>query len=140
MVRELIFKIITRDIFVTIATFSLACMTLKSAQTGKLIIEFVFYIYPYNFCTRVSFSLLKIYGLASWCNCYGSSYIYKKAQFWIHYQVSPGLLCSIFYLLYMLWSNAQKFCLYIMLNIMPMTTAIVPQFVYNFILLMIRYA
>ena len=43
----------------------------------------------------------------------------------------PGLLCSIF-LPIMLLSAAQK--LPIMLNIMPITTAIMPQFIYNFII------
>ena len=35
----------------------------------------------------------------------------------------------------MLLSIAQKSCLAIMLNIMPATTAIMPQFIHNFIIL-----
>ena len=51
--------------------------------------------------------------------------------------LSPGLLCSIF--TYYAFEQCSK-NLPIMLNIMPITTAIMPQFLYGFINLMTRLA
>ena len=45
-------------------------------------------------------------------------------------EINPGLLCSIF--TYYAFEQCSKNLPYIMLNIMPMTTAIMPQFVYDF--------
>ena len=47
------------------------------------------------------------------------------------YTLGPGLLCSKFCLL-CFWAVLKK--LPIMLNIMPITTAIMPQFIYSFII------
>ena len=46
-----------------------------------------------------------------------------------------NLLCT-----YYIWFWAMLKILPIMLNIMPMTTAIMPQFIYNLIVLMTRFA
>ena len=51
--------------------------------------------------------------------------------------ISPGLLCSN--LTYCAFEQCSKI-LPIMLNIMPITTAIMPQFIYNFIISMTRLA
>ena len=39
---------------------------------------------------------------------------------------------NIYNFTYYALSSAQKCCLYIMLNIMPISTAIMPQFIYNY--------
>ena len=62
---------------------------------------------------------------------------YHTIASYVVYGKSPGLLCLIFYLL-RFWAMLKN--LPIMLNIMPITTAIMPQFVYDFIILTTRLA
>ena len=50
-----------------------------------------------------------------------------------HCQISPSLLCSIFHLL-CFRAVLKKLPMYIMLNIKPITTAFMLQFIYNFII------
>ena len=55
--------IVTSNSYVYV--FALACIALKSAQTVKPIIEFVFHIFM-HLLQKVFFELAKCYGLARW--------------------------------------------------------------------------
>ena len=55
-----------------------------------------------------------------------------------HSALSPSLLCSNFYLS-CFWAVLKNIILPLMLNITPITTAIMPQFIHTFIILMTSY-